>query len=417
MARTTLLLLTVDIIIKRCYVTFRLLKWRLHAMIICFNCGAQTKQYLDRMLADRQYKDYAEIIEVAIANLMVLTREIQQKGSIIIEADGEAPTSQRGQLVNTAERETKRGQASAGVRVSQLGAAGSVPGMAEEGVVPKLFTRPDNCEAPPNLPSVPDDPLASDVQTTLDRWLFGQYNKLLPLKVNCRALAWLVSSHTSGIPLEIATRDIAAAAARLGDYLEKQDFLSSNTRYERLATAFPRTGPSREKSLLRYGNQFIGTVDGHGALLGLPFAYRMVQLAPGDSSRIVLTQAGWQFACMANKVLDELQGSSRLRFSNEETDFLINHIRRCIPIEHFAFRQIITAIGERANTPERLAEALGHLVPPESAGSLSPSFLASQHSGAISRMTDLGLVTRYQNGLWVSYKVTDAGREFVAKVL
>ena len=47
------------------------------------------------------------------------------------------------------------------------------------------------------------------------------------------------------------------------------------------------------------------------------------------------------------------------------------------------------------------------------ASDLSQSFLASQRSGAVSRMSDLGLIERRREGVRVFYAVTDDGRAFL----
>jgi hypothetical protein len=46
---------------------------------------------------------------------------------------------------------------------------------------------------------------------------------------------------------------------------------------------------------------------------------------------------------------------------------------------------------------------------------LSESFLASQRSGAISRMEDLRLVLRVRDGVRVFYDVTDIGERYMAR--
>jgi hypothetical protein len=47
---------------------------------------------------------------------------------------------------------------------------------------------------------------------------------------------------------------------------------------------------------------------------------------------------------------------------------------------------------------------------------LSQSFLASQRSGAVSRMSDLNLVSRVRDGIRVSYVLTDEGTAFLDRM-
>jgi hypothetical protein len=49
------------------------------------------------------------------------------------------------------------------------------------------------------------------------------------------------------------------------------------------------------------------------------------------------------------------------------------------------------------------------------AGDLSQSFLASQRSGAVSRMSDLGLIERRREGVRVFYAATEDGVVFLER--
>jgi hypothetical protein len=249
---------------------------------------------------------------------------------------------------------------------------------------------------------------------TLDRWLFGQYNKLLPCKVNCRALVRLMNTQEYGVSLQEATRQITEAAARLGDYLADHDRRHRIGRDDALATAFPRSGPDAEKSRARYANQFVGNINSQGVLFGLLWEYHLAGLSSGNGTRLLPTEQALHLARLSNPILDGCQTEPTQKFSSEETAFLLEHIRSSVPVEAFAFRTLIHAIANGADTPDKLDEALHVLVPTDSNRSLSPSFLISQRSGALSRMADLGLITRERKGVRVLYRVTQDSETFMA---
>ena len=185
------------------------------------------------------------------------------------------------------------------------------------------------------------------------------------------------------------------------------------TRDDSLAVAFPRSGPDSEKSRTRYANQFVGSVNSQGILSGLLCDYRMAALTPGAVTRLMPTEPAIQFAMLANPVLDCSQVDPAQKFSPEESSFLLKHIRAHVPVEAFAFKTLIEAIAEGAITPDKLDETLRVHVPTETNRSLSPSFLTSQRSGALSRMADLGLITRERKGVRVSYIITEQGQRFM----
>src|SRR4029077_1485044 len=115
-----------------------------------------------------------------------------------------------------------------------------------------------------------------------------------------------------------------------------------------------------------------------------------------DGSLISLTRAGWKFATLEHPLFDLKRPNISTRFSEEEKTFLIEHIRRAVPVEDFAICAILTAVAKGANTPEKLGKELQIYVPQESTTdrSWSEAFLSSQRSGALSRMIDIGLVDR-----------------------
>jgi hypothetical protein len=251
---------------------------------------------------------------------------------------------------------------------------------------------------------------------TLDRWLFGQYNKLLPAKASCRALAYMASMYEKGIPLVVAGSEIARGASQLGDWLSGRDYQNKVGRDDALSTAFPRSGPESEKSRVRYANQFVGSVNSHGQLSGLLSDYRLAALATANPPGLLLTARGLAFAKLSNPVIDGMQGEMTRKFSSEESSFLMDLIRQFVPVEDFAFQTLLKAVLDGADTPDKLGEALLSLAPSDSNRSLSNSFLASQRSGALSRMADIGLITRVRQGVRVTYAITDLGHNYVQKM-
>jgi hypothetical protein len=278
--------------------------------------------------------------------------------------------------------------------------------------IPELFESEGLDRLTPPKLEIP--PIENTTETfTLDRWVFGQYNKLLPAKANCRALIRLTAGQDNGAPLNTTAARIAEAAALLGDYFADHDRRHQIGRDAALATAFPRSGGDSEKSRARYANQFVGSVNSQAALSGLLWDYRLAGLVSTNGARLLPTKQGIDLARLSNPVLDGYQTAPAQKFSSEETAFLLEHIRSSIPVETFSFRTLIQAIMDGADTPDKLDEALRSLVPTGSTRSLSPSFLASQRSGALSRMADLGLIVRVRRGVKVSYTLAQDAEAFL----
>jgi len=371
---------------------------------------------MDNLLGKNHYKDYSELVAVAVENLWLLHREVEAKGALVI-GDGPLPSPPK----RPTPQASKRRPATAMKRIPPPSGAPSPPRPSPSPLpsvpfsIPDLFLLPGLEDLPVATLEIEPEKLEKEEIFTLDRWLFGQYNKLLPAKANCRAFARLTAGHPEGKPLEELAPLIVEAAALLGEYLADYDRRYQIGRDEALATAFPRTGPDGEKSRARYTSQFVGNIDSKGHLSGLLWDYRLIGFAPGNGPRLKLTTQGWALACLPNPILDGPPAKATSKFSPEETAFLLEHIERFVPVEAFAFRTLLQAISEGADTPDRLDEALRPLVTPDSNRSLSASFLTSQRSGALSRMADLGLIVRVRKGVRVVYQITEGGEHFLTQ--
>lgn len=397
-------------------------------MIVCINCSAETKAKLDALLSKDGYGGYSELVEAAVDNLWMLEKEVAKHGALVIGESLSKPVHLA--PPTTAEKVQPKSYTQT---VSAQVPKANTPKIGKKAIesvpvcIPDLFLADgldDLSAATAEIPATGEP----DEAFTLDRWLFGQYNKLLPIKANCRALLRIAAEHPEGVPLENLAPRIGEAAALLGDYLADHDRRHQIARDDLLATAFPRSGPEAEKSRARYANQFVGSVNSQGVLSGMLWDYRMALLGSGMAvpalnqgqdacatyAQLLLTEPALQFARLANPVLDGCQVNPIQKFSSEEAEFLLGHIRAHVPVEAFAFQTLIQAIADGADTPDTLDESLHVHVPTETNRSLSPSFLTSQRSGALSRMADLGLIARERKGVRVSYTITPEGEAFVS---
>jgi len=78
-------------------------------------------------------------------------------------------------------------------------------------------------------------------------------------------------------------------------------------------------------------------------------------------------------------------------------------------VEDYTYRTILAEVNRGHDSPDELDAALRSLVLSGDADKYTDSFLSSQRSGAVSRMADLGLVTRVRKGVRVEYRVTERG--------
>jgi hypothetical protein len=362
------------------------------------------------LVQSRHYSDYGEVIAVAVANLAVLQSEISEKGALVLGTKAETSQGFEDSRVTyySGDQATSKRDGNKPRRTSGLNSDVSTL------QIPGIFRLANLRDSPPNFAKMPSDVWIKGQEVPLDRWLFGQYNRLLPAKVSCRALAHLLQEKPTGVELGAAAEMIAEQATILGDYLRLHDEENDIGRDDLLSTAFPISGQGSEKSRQRYATQFVGSVNSEGQLSGLLVDLKLVNLI-GRKTYISLTETGWHFATIENPVLDDVQSVPTQKFGQKEIEFLIDHIVRNVPAEDYAYRAILSAITDGADTPDTINTALQTSIPIDSGSSLSNSFLSTQRSGAISRMTDLGLVKRVRDGVRVKYLITELGKRYAQR--
>ena len=357
-------------------------------IVVCVELSEKSKNDLDELLALGRYPDYSAAVSVAISNQLLLQKRAAQSRAFVLSDNGQSMPTQQNLTPQPPRLPTS---------------------------IPPLFTlaAAQNCKIEPV--ALPDSHEERGSKITVDRWFFGQHNKLLPVKSTCRALATLLAERPFGIPLSEAAPKIAKEAANLGDYLQQLDARSGAVREEALATAFPRNADDSDRSRLRYANQFIGALNTQDHLSGLLVDLRLVNIVAAKQHHLLLTAPGIEFAKLVNPVFDEPIGATDRppkRFSDEEVEFLARHIRENVPVEDFAFRTVLGAIKNGINTPKLLDERLARLLVPGK-NKVSEAFVSTQRAGVISRMSDLEMIIRRREGIHVKYEATVRGSAFI----
>ncbi len=370
-------------------------------MIICFNCEPEVKDMLDSLVRSGHYNNYSEALSSAVNSLYVLCNDLEKEGSIIISNENTAKHSSYSRASSTQQiipgilhslgaKSRKETEKSTNLEKT----------VVEIPMIFRLKKLDGKTIMPIDIPK-PDTEMTKDIP--IDKWIFGQFNKLLPLKASCRALAHFLQDSPEGIPLNEGARHIAEEAAMLGEYLTQHDKKENLSRDAKLSIAFPSLGASNEKSRLRYANQFVANISKKGIVTGLPFEYKFISCTAEKPSLINLSESGLKFALLPNPVLDSNQDNPDKRFTDDEIEFLINHIIQHLPVENSAFGIIINTIRQGLNTPEKIDDILSRNIPENR--SINASFIATQRSGVISRMAELGLVKRVRDGIRVSYEL------------
>ena len=383
-------------------------------MIICFNCTRVTKQQLEELIKNHHYEDYAEAIASAIENMVTIQNELASRSHLVLDVNAEVPfklpkNERKDSLIREQTIDFSQGPPRRHSHVDPLPKPSRVPG---------FFTQidiQDNRKA--SITDYPTSDWKLGETVPVHQWIFGQYNRLLPVKAGCRGFARLMKEYSDGLTFPEGPHRLASEATKLGDYLLYIDSLKQFSRDESLATAFPTHGDSVSKSQTRFANQFVAAVSKNEQLSSLAVDLKLVNWDNESRTHIKLTEAGWNYALMPNPILDaETIEGKTVRFNDDEIEFLLNHIALHVPREDFAYSVILDAILDGANTPSALDFALQKHIRQDQKRELSSSFYSSQRSGAVSRMVDLGLVQRIRDGVKVNYVVSPTGERYLGEV-
>lgn len=406
-------------------------------MIISFRCPPKLKDQIDALIAKGLYPDFSSFCVIALENQLLLEKESSLSSGQEKTLKNRIPLSEKQSSEESSEKKycakPKKERSNNEVQSSLL-APVALPGTINERIgaaerqkvelelpnapfIPaELNLNRLNGELPFSLPSMLSDVFQPDQIVPIERWFFGQYNRLLPAKVSIRALAGISLEGKDSLALTAVAPRIAEIAGSLSEYLRFLDKRFANHRDDSFATAFPDRGSEGQKGRVRYQNHFVGhTVKGEqgGMLIGLKLA--VIQVVK-NKPHILPTTAGWAFARFPNPILDEPANQNSPRLSKDEITFLLKHIRINVPIELFAYRVILSLIDKGKNTPELVNQNLARYVTPNQNLENKQDFIATQRNGVIGRMTDLGLVNRERLGTRITYHLTPDGGKFLEDV-
>jgi len=266
----------------------------------------------------------------------------------------------------------------------------------------------------PDLSHVKTFPLSDSSRPDL---LWGQYNRIFPVKVVTRIAANLGRIKAlEYFPLAVLYQESAEIARQLGKTIARAETKMGRKRGEIISAGLP-IGRAQDKARSRFQTHFVGHLSRRN--IGNEIKFRVEGAAPAlkfleidrrdDSVVAGVTDYGLKFACLPNPVIDSQDYSTP--FSSEEVSFLLDHIASQLPEEAKLVRLILSCIKKGIATPEDLNAQMKSAYP-----KWRGSEPATMRAGVVSRISELGLLDREKDGVKVTYKLTDLGEEYLARL-
>ncbi len=250
-----------------------------------------------------------------------------------------------------------------------------------------------------------------------DCWLWGQINRIFPIKLGLRLLLSKLeyNSWTDLEEFRDYTALIACKYRQMIDNAENYGGLSARE----IAAGLPLYYTNNidklkvENSMNRYKNQFLAYVrvnDGKldGALNQLKFTNIKKETKGNEEKYLIgITGQGVKFAKLFNPLIDKQDLSKTL--SDEEKSFYINHIRENHKGEYRAtlwlLRKLKNGFSTRAKINEELKRDYNYI------WRFKDQVINTQRSGLTARMTELGLIDKIKKGVKVTYLISEYGQE------
>ncbi len=259
-------------------------------------------------------------------------------------------------------------------------------------------------------------PEASDVKAVPLRdlprpsYLWGQYNRLFPVKIVIRVAANLSRQNGSGyVPLGELQEKSAEIAREMGRLILRKDRLLGRKRGTIISAALP-IGRDQDKAKIRFKNQFVGFLS-KSRVEGAAPTLKFLDIIRNDKNVVQagVTDLGLRFATLSNPIIDRDDYSTA--FSPEEVDFLLDHIALEVPGEAKLVRLVLGGVKRGVATPEELNDLVRSYN-----SDWNESEAIAMRSGVVSRVAELGLLERRKDGVKVTYLLNELGDKYLERL-
>jgi hypothetical protein len=240
-------------------------------------------------------------------------------------------------------------------------------------------------------------------------WLWGQINKILPIKIGLRSLVNMVNEE-GWTDFENFREFATNNALNISENLRRYEESLKKKREERISTGLPTK--EKYKSSDRYKYHFLAFLRNDELIDGALGVLRFINFKKEDKKVLIgITQQGLKFAQLDNPVLDNNNFDRSL--SEQEIDFYLRHTQKYVVNEWNAICWLIGKIGMNGTKREIINSEIEKEF--QHKWECSIEYINTQRAGLMSRMNELGLIETVKSGIYVTYHLSKIGSEISMK--
>lgn len=250
--------------------------------------------------------------------------------------------------------------------------------------------------------------LSSQGLVEKNAWIWGQINKIFPMKFGLRNLQKNLGQKQS-IELNEFLDTAAKEAAEIGNIIREYEKKNDKGRNEKISAGLPQLAD--EKSQARYKFQFLAYQRKDDLLDGLMAILKFCNLEKKNGKTLIgLTEWGVKFSNEPNPVLDK--GDLDTSLSDQEIEYYLNHVDKHVIGESIAIKWLLDkinrGINERSQINKHLSKEYAKIW-----GDVSDAVINTQRAGLTARAFELRLIEKEKNGIYVTYSITESGLKYL----
>ena len=241
-------------------------------------------------------------------------------------------------------------------------------------------------------------------------WLWGQVNKIFPIKLGIRILLVLLDSE-QWMALDKFASKAADIALFYGEMIRTYEKKENKKRLEKIYAGLPTAKKEEFKSKMRYRSHFLAYMRKDGKLDGALSFLRFINLKRDEKRNILIgiTKEGLQFSRLKNPIIDV--GDIEKSLDTKEIDFYLKHISMNVKGEENAIIWLLSkldmGIDKREDINKEFKKEMGEI------WNNSDAVINTQRAGLMSRMFELGLIEKEKKGVNVTYIISNNGKKFL----